>query len=51
MMANKDGLIITTTATGLFFCAKEVKANVQPRKVSLDVMDVMKLAGGIYKVY
>ena len=51
MMAKKDGLIITATATGLFFCAKEVKANVQPQKVSLDVMDIMKLAGGIYKVY
>ena len=41
----KDGLIITTAATGIFFALKA--ANVKPPKVSLDAMDIMKLAGGI----
>ena len=42
----KDGLIITTTTTGIFFALKA--ANIKPPKVSLDAMDIMRLAGGIY---
>ena len=42
----KDGLIITATTTGIFFALKA--ANIKPPKVSLDAMDIMKLAGGIY---
>ena len=41
----KDGLIITTTTTRIFFALKA--ANVKPPKTSLDAMDIMKLAGGI----
>ena len=41
----KDGLIITITMTGMFYALKA--ANVKPPKVSLDAMDIMKLAGGI----
>ena len=41
----KDGIIITVTTTGIFFGLKG--ANVKPPKVSLDAMDIMKLAGGI----
>ena len=41
----KDGLIITATMTGIFYILKA--ANVKPPKTSLDVMDIMKLAGGI----
>ena len=41
----KDGLIITATTTGIFFALKA--ANVRPPKASLDVMDIIKLAGGI----
>ena len=41
----KDGLIITATTNGIFYVLKA--ANVKPPKVSLDAMDVMKLAGGI----
>ena len=41
----KDGLIITATTTGIFYLLKV--ANVKPPKVSLDAMDIMKLAGGI----
>ena len=41
----KDGLIITTAATGIFFALKA--ANVKPPKASLDAMDIIKLAGGI----
>ena len=40
----KDGLIITTTATGIFFALKA--ANVKPPMASLDTMGIMKLAGG-----
>ena len=40
----KDGLIITTTTTGIFFALKA--ANVKPPKASLDAMGIMKLAGG-----
>ena len=39
----KDGLIMTTAATGIFFTLKV--ANVKPPKASLDAMDIMKLAG------
>ena len=41
----KDTLIITITATGIFFALKA--ANIKPPKASLDAMDIMKLAGGI----
>ena len=41
----KDGQIITATMTGIFYLLKV--ANVKPPKVSLDAMDIMKLAGGI----
>ena len=41
----KDGLIITIGAAEIFY---ELKAtNVKPPKASLDVMDILKLAGGI----
>ena len=42
----KDGLIITATTTGIFLALKA--ANIKPPKASLDAMDIMKLAGGIY---
>ena len=53
----KDGLVITITMTGMFYALKAT--NVKPPKVSLDAMDIMKLAGGIvggvfvkdYRVY
>ena len=38
----KDGLIITTTTTGIFYVLKA--ANVKPLKVSLNAMDIMKIA-------
>ena len=41
----KDGLIITAKTTGIFFALKA--ANVRPPKVTLDAMDIIKLAGGI----
>ena len=41
----KDGLIITTTTTGIFYVLKAV--NVKPPKASLDSMDIMKLASEI----
>ena len=41
----KDGLIIRATTTGTFYVLKA--ANVKPPKVSLNAMDIMKLAGGI----
>ena len=40
----KDGLIITSM-TEIFYALKA--ANVKPPKVSLDAMNIMKLAGGI----
>ena len=43
--SNKDGLIITITATGIFYALKA--ANVKSPKSSLDAMDIMKLDGGI----
>lgn len=53
----KNGLIITTATTGIFFALKT--ANIKPPKTSLDTMDIIKLAGGIcggvlenyYRVY
>ena len=42
----RDGLIITIAATGIFLGLKA--ANVKPPKTSLDAMNIMKLAGGIY---
>ena len=41
----KDGLIITATTTRIFYVLRV--ANIKPPKVSLDTMDIMKLAGGI----
>ena len=41
----KDELIITGTATVIFYVLKA--ADVKPPKLSLDAMDIMKLAGGI----
>ena len=41
----KDGLIITATTTGIFYVLKA--ANVKPLKVSLNAMDIMKIAGRI----
>ena len=41
----KDGLITTVTMTGIFYVLKA--ANVKPPKASLDVMDIMKIAGGV----
>ena len=38
----KDGLIITTVATRIFFALKA--ENVKPPKASLDAMDIIKLA-------
>ena len=43
--STKDELILTATITEIFFALK--KANVNPPKVSLDAMQIMKLAGGI----
>ena len=53
----KDGLIITAITTGIFYVLKA--ANVKPLKVSLNAMDIMKIArrivGGVlvkdYAVY
>ena len=42
----KDGLIITIGAAGIFYGLKAT--NVKPRKASLDAMDILKLAGGIF---
>ena len=41
----KNGLIITATMTGIFYVLKVAK--VKPPKLSLDAMDIMKLAGTI----
>ena len=41
----KDGLIITIRAARIFYGLKA--ANVKLRKACLDVMDLLKLAGGI----
>ena len=41
----KDGLIITSTTTAIFYALKA--ANVKAPKASMDAMDIMKLAGGI----
>ena len=42
----KDGLIITATTTAIFYALKA--ANVKPPKSSMETMDIMKLAGGIW---
>ena len=42
----KDEVIITATTSGIFLALKAT--NVKPLKASLDDMDVMKRAGGIY---
>ena len=41
----KERCIITITTNGIFYALKA--ANIKPPKVSLDAMDIMKLAGGI----
>ena len=41
----KEGLIIAATTTAIFYALKT--ANVKPPNASMDVMDIMKLAGGI----
>ena len=41
----EDGLIITTTTTGIFYVLKV--PNIKSLKASLDAMHIMKLAGGI----
>ena len=41
----KDALIITPTTTGIFFSLRAT--NAKPPKASLDVMDIIKLAGGL----
>ena len=41
----KDQLIITATTTGIFYVLKA--AGMRPPKVSLDAMDIMRLAGRI----
>ena len=41
----KDGLIIAATTTAIFYSLKA--ANVRLPKVSMDAMDIMKLAGSI----
>ena len=41
----KDRLIITAITIGIFYVLKVV--NVKPPKASLDVVDLMKYAGGI----
>ena len=41
----KDGLIVTTTATRIFFALQVV--GVKPPKAFLDAMDIMKLTGAI----
>ena len=41
----KERLIITITTNGIFYALKAT--NIKPPKVSLDAMDIMKLAGGI----
>ena len=41
----KDGIIVTTVATGIFFTLKA--ANVKPPKASLDAIDIIKRTGRI----
>ena len=43
-----DGLIIMATTTGLLFVLKA--ANIKPPEASLDVIDIIKLAGGTCRV-
>ena len=42
----RDGLIITIGTTGIFF--EQEAASKKPPKASLDAMDIMKLASGIW---
>ena len=42
----KDGLIVTAAITAIFYAVKA--ENVKPPKTSMDAMDIMRLAGGIY---
>ena len=41
----KDGLIITTAATGIFFVIKA--ENINPPMASLEAMDIMNITGRI----
>lgn len=43
-----DGLIIMATTTALLFVLKA--ANIKPPEASLDVIDIIKLAGGTCRV-
>ena len=42
----KDGLIVRATITAIFYALKV--ENVKPPKASMDAMNIMRLAGGIY---
>ena len=42
----KDGLIVRATITAMFYALKA--ENVKPPKASMDAMNIMRLAGGIY---
>ena len=42
----KDGLIVRVTITAIFYAVKP--ENVKPPKASMDAMNIMRLAGGIY---
>ena len=42
----KDGLIVRATITAIFSALKP--ENVKPPKASMDAMNIMRLAGGIY---
>ena len=42
----KDGLIVRATITAIFYALKA--ENVKPPKASMDAMNIMRLAGGIY---
>ena len=44
--STKDGLIETAATTAIFYAVKV--ENVKPPKASMDAMDIMRLAGGIY---
>ena len=44
--STKDRLIVTAATTAIFYAVKV--ENVKPPKESMDAMDIMRLAGGIY---
>ena len=46
IVSTKDGLVITGTITSIFIALKTAKIKSQN---SLDAMDIMKLAEGIYE--